>query len=425
MSMNTKVKYIIYFILITCLIFIIVYGINKNREYSQEAKIEEKAISTEETVVIDTVSGNDTLIEIQDDAEIGKDELDVQDDKTDLIINAMSLEEKIYQLFILTPEQLTGVGNVTAAGATTEESIKKYPIGGLIYFKSNLIDKAQTVEMISNTQEIAKRVEGIPLFICVDEEGGTVVRIANNPKFGVKNVGDMSQVSDAQEVYECADTIGKYLSELGFNIDFAPVADVVEEGKTSIITKRSFGSDADQVTNCSIAYSNGLHENNVFSTFKHFPGHGIVENDTHNGYAYSNMDYEELASNSLKPFMVMNENNVDFVMVAHISLPNIIGDDTPSSLSSKMIKEILRNDIGYSGIVITDALNMGAISEHYTSKEAAVKAVQAGADLLLMPQNFHDAYDGIVEAVNKGDITEAQIDESLKRIIQAKLKLVN
>lgn len=425
MNMNTKLKYIICFILFTCFVFIIALGIKKNTQVVQEVKTEENVNKIEKTVTLDTVSGNDDLSEIQDDEVVELDKSVDSEDEIDVIIDAMSIEEKIYQLFIITPEQLTGAGNVTAAGKTTEECLKKYPVGGLIYFISNLIDKAQTVEMLSNTQEIANRVEGVPLFLCIDEEGGTVVRIADNPRFEVKNVGDMSQVSDDQEAYKCGSTIGQYLNELGFNTDFAPVADVVEEGKSSIIAKRSFGSDINKVINCSIAYSNGLHDNNILSTFKHFPGHGIVETDTHNGYAYSDMNYMELSENSLKPFTIMNENNIDLVMVGHISLPNIIGDDTPSSLSSKMIAEILRKDIGYKGIVITDALNMGAISEHYTSREAAVKALQAGADLLLMPKDFQDAYSGILEAVNNGDITEQQIDNSLKRIIKAKLKLVN
>ena len=157
------------------------------------------------------------------------------------------------------------------------------------------------------------------------------------------------------------------------------------------------------------------------SAFKHFPGHGATKDDTHEGYAYSERSYEELKSAELVPFAAAQECGVDMVMVAHISLPEVTGDHTPSSLSHRMITEILRGDLGYEGLVITDALNMGAIAEAYSSGEAAVRAVEAGVDLLLMPKNFSEACEGIQQAVLEERISEERLEESVRRILRVKL----
>lgn len=344
-------------------------------------------------------------------------------ERVERLLNEMTLEEKIYQLFIVTPEQLTGVSTVTDAGSITKTKLREYPVGGLIYFSKNLISPTQTKNMLSGVQAFAKEIEGVPLLLCVDEEGGRVARIAKNPAFGVNNVGEMGNVSSAKEAYECGYTIGGYLSGLGFNVDLAPDADVITNSSNTVIGDRSFGTNPDIVTEYSVAYSNGLHANHVLSTFKHFPGHGATEADTHDGYAYTNKSYAELYEADLKPFAAAQKNNVDLVMAAHISVPNVIGDDTPCSLSYKMITEILRGELKYDGLVITDALNMGAVSKNYSASSAAVKAVQAGVDILLMPEDLQEAFSGIYEAVRSGEITEDRIDDSVRRILKAKLNL--
>lgn len=333
----------------------------------------------------------------------------------------MTLEEKIYQMFVVTPEQLTGVSAVTAAGDATKSGLEKYPVGGLVYFSQNLVDSDQTKDMLSEVQAMADDVEGIPLFLCVDEEGGRVARVANSPGFHVDTVGPMADVASPEEAYACGDTVGSYLQELRFNVDFAPDADVITNSSNTVIGDRSFGTDADTVTEYAAAYAKGLQDHGILSTFKHFPGHGATEADTHEGYAYTNKSYEELCEAELKPFAAAGERGIDFVMAAHISLPRVTGDDTPCSLSYKMITEILRGDLDYGGLVITDALNMGAISEQYSPASAAVKAVEAGIDLLLMPGDLPSAYAGIYEAVQGGKITEERIDESVRRILRAKM----
>ena len=342
-------------------------------------------------------------------------------DAVEVLLSEMTLEEKVYQMFIVTPEQLTGVSKVTAAGNLTKQKLKQYPVGGLVYFSANLVSRNQTKTMLTKVQKYANEIEGVDLFLCVDEEGGRVARVANNKAFRVKNVGPMANVSSEKEAYDCGETIGAYLSELGFNVNFAPDADVLTKSGSVVIGDRSFGSDAVLVTKYAVAYSNGLHANGIMSTFKHFPGHGATEADTHEGYAYTNATYEELMATELQPFSAAQVCGVDLVMVAHISAPNIVGDDTPCSLSEKMITGILRTDLGYDGLVITDAMNMGAIAKNYDSGVAAKMAVKAGVDMILMPNDFQAAYSGLYTAVRSGEISEERIDESVRRILTAKI----
>lgn len=397
--------------------------ISGSEETTSETKEESDSAQSETTDTSEKENSASEESEAPDTSqpETSTDETDIE--IVERLLSGMTLEEKIYQLFIVTPEQLTGVSTVTAAGNTTKTKLQEYPVGGLIYFSRNLISPAQTKNMLSGVQAFAKEIEGVPLLLCVDEEGGRVARIANNPAFGVNNVGAMGKVSSAKEAYECGYTIGNYLSGLGFNVDFAPDADVITNSSNTVIGDRSFGTNPDVVTEYSVAYSNGLHENNVLSTFKHFPGHGATQADTHYGYAYTNKSYEELYEADLKPFAAAQKNNVDLVMVAHISVPNVIGDDTPCSLSYKMITEILRGELKYDGLVITDALNMGAVSKNYSASSAAVKAVQAGVDILLLPADLQEAFSGIYEAVRSGEITENRINDSVRRILKAKLNL--
>ncbi|MBO4900689.1 MAG: hypothetical protein J5509_10420 [Lachnospiraceae bacterium] len=338
-------------------------------------------------------------------------------------IASMSIEEKIYQLFVVTPEVLTGEDLTVSAGDITRSALEKAPVGGLIYFADNFVSPEQTKDMIAKTQEYARDIEGMPLLMCVDEEGGSTARIARNSAFGVEKVGAMANVKSPEEAYGCGDTIGAYLRDLGLNVDFAPVADVLTNSRNNVIGDRSFGSDPKIVTEYSKAYSDGLHDHGILSCYKHFPGHGATEADTHEGYAYTDKTYEELKLSELIPFEHAGADGADMIMVAHISLPNVIGDDTPCSLSKKMMTDILRNEMAYDGIIITDAINMGAIANHYSNGEASAKAFAAGADIILMPTNLQAAYDGIYSAYEKGEITEERIDESLRRIIGAKLQL--
>lgn len=347
---------------------------------------------------------------------------DPYQNKIDEALSAMSLEEKLYQLFIVKPEDLVDVDVVTAAGDSSKEQLGKKPVGGIIYFGRNLDNPDQTKAMLKNMQNYSYEIEGLPLFLCVDEEGGSVARIANNASFSVTQVGDMADIKSEGDAKKAGQTVGKYLQDLGFNFDFAPDADVLTNAE-SVIGKRSFGDNPTNVAKYAGAFSDGLHEYGIMSTFKHFPGHGAVSEDTHDVYASSEKTYDEIKKEELIPFMKAGEYGVDAIMVGHISFPEIIGDRTPASFSKKMITEILREKIGYEGLVVTDALNMGAITQNYSSTEVSVKAIEAGADIILMPGDFAAAYKSLKLAVEDGDISEKRIDESVSRILRAKFQL--
>ena len=355
----------------------------------------------------------------------GQENVSVQQ-QIDGYLEEMTLEEKVAQLFIIQPEAILDVGTAVAAGDATREAIDKYPVGGFIYFGENLQSKEQTREMLHNVQAYSTERTGFPAFLSVDEEGGTVARVAGTGNFDVPDIGDMADIGAAGDVdaaKQVGEDIGSYLAELGFNLDFAPVADVLSNPENTVVRKRSFGSDPELVSDMAIAVSDGLEEKGLLSAYKHFPGHGATSADTHKGYAYTDKTLEELEACELIPFQRCIADGAKIIMAAHISVPNVTGDDTPTSLSKTMVTDILREKMGYTGLVVTDAMNMGAITEEYTSAEAAVKALQAGVDVVLMPENYQQAYQGVLDAVADGTLTEERIDESVTRILTVKLDM--
>ena len=332
-------------------------------------------------------------------------------------IAEMTLESKVAGLFMITPEKLTDTATVIRAGDTTKEKLAEFPVGGLIYFSHNMQDEAQLTEMLQNTQSW----QG-PIFLGVNEEGGAVSQVAES---GLEeNVGKMADIAasgDTEAARGAGSTIGGYLAKYGFNVDFAPVADVTEEGGT-FIGERSFGSDTGQTASMVSAFIEGLQGNGVSACMKYFPGLGDIAEDMNDGKVSSEKTLEAFMEKDFPVYQAGISSGVDFIMVSHLSAPNITGDDTPASLSEKMITEILRGQLGYQGIVITDAMDMKAITDSYEAGEAAVKAIVAGADMILMPEDFQAAYNSVLEAVNNGTLSEGRIDESLQRIFRVKLR---
>lgn len=341
------------------------------------------------------------------------------------IVSGMTLEEKVAQMFFITPEALTGYGQVTVAGDATNEAYQKYPVGGLIYNSQNLVDIDQTKTMMAKMQQYADSRISLPVFLGVDEEGGSVTRIASNEAYGITNVNNMSDIGatgDTQNAYQAGVTIGTYLSDLGFNLDFAPVADVLTVSD-SVIGNRSFGTDSELVASMALSELQGLESMGIQGVVKHFPGHGGVSGDSHSGAVSTDKSLEELFASELVPFQRAIDGGAQFLMVGHIAAPNVTWDDTPASLSKVMITDVLRTQMGYQGVVITDAMNMTAITANHAADEAAVLAVNAGADMILMPEDFGKAYNGVIDAVNNGTIEEYRINEAVVRIVKAKLAL--
>lgn len=394
------------------------------QETSMENQKEESSAEIPETPESDTAGETQPTGELQATEELSSaPEASMPSEPEDevmKILSGMSLREKVCQMLIVTPEECTGKKGVTKVASDFANRYKEYPVGGIIFFGPNLQNKEQVITMLADFQKNAKEVIGLPMLLCVDEEGGRVAQVANIEAFGLENVGFAAYRTTEEEAREAGKTIGGYLYELGFNVDFAPVADTITNPENVIIGERSFGSDPQVVADFASAFSEGLREKKILSTFKHFPDHGATEGDTHEGFAYTGKSLEELKKAELIPFYRANE-AADFVMVAHISLPGILGDNTPCTLSKKVITDILKGELGYEGLVITDAMNMGAITKNYKSKDACVKAVQAGNDLILMPLRLVDACDAIVDAVERGEIPESRIDESVEKILRVKL----
>ncbi|MCD8096604.1 MAG: DUF3221 domain-containing protein [Lachnospiraceae bacterium] len=375
-------------------------------EESVEAEIPryyEEESDTEDT-------GNDAAGETTEDDEVSAQAVQ--------LLAAMTLEEQIYQMFIVTPEQITGVSVATWAGSATEEALQAHPVGG--HFADNLVTREQCSEMIANSQSYSK----IGLFIAVDEEGGTVARIGNNSAMGTTSFPSMKTIGDSGDVEEARNvgyTIGSEIRELGFNLDFAPVADVDSNPDNPVIGDRSFGTDAALVSEMVSAAVQGFQESGVLSTLKHFPGHGDTATDSHEGYTELNKTLEELWELEFVPFQSGIAAGADFVMVGHISVPQVTGDDVPTSLSGTMI-DILKNDLGFDGLVITDSMRMEAITDRWSSAEAAVLAVQAGVDMIPMPENLEEAVTGILDAAESGEISEERIARSVQKILETKIR---
>ena len=337
------------------------------------------------------------------------------------ILEEMTLEEKICQLFLVAHDRLAGVSGVTQSGSATEAAIEKYPVGGVIYFSPNLRSREQTAQMISGIQSYSK----LGLFIAVDEEGGSVTRLGNNRAMGVTDFPSMGAVGmdgDPEAAYTVGYTLGTELAELGFNLDFAPVADVDSNPKNPIIGTRAFHSDPQIAASLVAACVEGFGDSGMLCTLKHFPGHGDTASDSHYGAVSVDKTLQELEACELLPFRAGIEAGAPCVMVGHISLPGVTRQDLPATLSFGAVTCLLRQRLGFEGLIITDSMSMEAITDHFDSGEAAVMALRAGVDVILMPESLPEAVDGIREAVENGELTEARIDESVLRILETKLR---
>lgn len=342
--------------------------------------------------------------------------------KAKIMVRDMSLEDKLYQMLFVTPEALTGYNRVTKSGDATKAAIEERPVGGIIYFSTNLVSTDQVTEMIQNIQTYSKEATDRGLFIGVDEEGGTVARVADT--LGTTQFDDMSvygESGDTAEAYNIGSTQAKELTALGFNVNFSPVADVLTNEDNTVVKERSFGSDPDLVSGMVTQVVKGLTDGGMLCAPKHFPGHGSTGGDTHDGFASSDRTLEELEACDFKPFEAAIAAGAPMVMVGHMTM-TAIDEDSPASLSHEIVTGLLREQLGYDGIIITDALNMDAITDNYTSGDAAVKAVSAGCDMLLCVTDIPTVIDALTEAVSDGTISEDQIDESVTRILTAKLQ---
>lgn len=372
---------IVIFIGILSVLFISIFFLNFKSEKNPDLKV-------------DKLINND----------IDKDELL---EKVNKKLNSMSLDEKIAQLFVVawrdsdTYDDLYGL-------------FRDKKLGGFILFKENMSTYDKTKTLISNLQAY----NDIPLIISMDQEGGLVQRLKYLKDVKVTDIPYMyylGKTKDENLAYQVGKVMARELRTIGVNVVFSPDIDIYSNPKNTVIGKRSFGSDYLLVNKMAGSLAKGLEETGVIPTYKHFPGHGDTDVDSHVDLPIIEKNYEELKDLELQTFSYTVNNNAKLIMVGHIALPNITGDNTPASLSKVLITDILKKDLNYNGLVITDALNMKALTDNYTQEEIIVKAIEAGVDILLMPEDIEKSLECV-----KSNISEERINESVKKILMFK-----
>lgn len=337
--------------------------------------------------------------------------------KKDKTIEDMTLREKIGQMLMV-------YYNGDELDDDLISSLKENQPGGFIVSGANLTTYDKTKKFITG---LNKYVD-LDMIIAVDQEGGTVQRlydISDKKATFIPNMYDVGVKNDKNISYRIGNIIGDEVSSIGCNAVFAPVLDVGDYN-VSAMSKRMFSSDKDIVINNAMEIYNGIEDTGVISIVKHFPGIGNTSDDTHdNEVSIINKTYEELYDEDLQPFITAIENDVSMIMVGHSSYPKITGDDLPASLSSKIINDILRNKLGYDGVVIIDAVNMGTLASNYSEKYIYTTAINAGVDIFIMPNGSKRVIDLIENEVKNGNIKEEKIDEAVRRILKLKKEKLN
>ncbi len=341
------------------------------------------------------------------------------------ILAGMSLKDKIGQLFMVRPDQVKKGGkSVKKLTPQMKKRLKKYRIGGVIMFGNNISSPKQIKAFNKALTKASYEYSGLPMMISVDEEGGRITRLAYRSNFKVtkfKSMLAIGRTGNTYKAFKVGRTIGKYLKKYGFTADMAPVADCFTNPKNTVIGDRSFGSDPELVSDMVYSAINGFHRSGIMTTLKHYPGHGDTKADTHKQTVKVRKSWKSLKKLELVPF-IENLDHTDMIMASHIRCTGISKTIAPTSISKTMIQKKLRNQLGYDGVVITDAMEMDAISQNYSPAEAAVRAIIAGCDIILCPDNLSKSFNGIRDAVKSGRISEERLNESVLRIIRLKLK---
>lgn len=348
-------------------------------------------------------------------------EYDLPEQKIDALIKEMTLEEKVGQMLFLAYRTNAHGERALSMDDALRENLSSYKPGGFVLFSDNLESIDQTVFFIQQLQACSR----IPLFISVDEEGGIVSRLNRAPDLHSTVMPDpytIGLTGNSEYAYSAARAIADELLSLGFNMDFAPVADIYSNPENTVIGKRAYGTEPQLVSSMVREAVAGFMDGQIVPVLKHFPGHGDTVADTHTGAASVDHDLERLLTFELLPFQEGIAAGADAVMVAHILLPNVTADPVPATLSKEVVTGLLREKLGFDGVIITDAMEMSAVSAYYDDDEAAVMAVTAGVDMLLIPQSPEKAYHAILTAVEQGLVSEERIDESVYRILRLKDK---
>lgn len=327
-------------------------------------------------------------------------------------LESMSLEEKIGQMLIISYRS----GEMDD---TLKSALVNNKPGGFILFAENFTTYDKTLNLIKSIKETAD----IPMFMSVDQEGGTVQRLKSLSDVQATKIPamfDVGKTGDSDIAYQIGGVIGEELKVFGINVDFAPVLDVVESRNQSFIGSRSFGTTPDLVSEMGIQLGKGLEDKGVIPVYKHFPGHGSTTTDSHYDLPVINKTKDELMEKELIPFKNAIGEGADIIMIGHLAIPKITNDKTPASLSKILITDLLKTELNYQGLVVTDALNMGALTKNYKESEIYEMAINAGVDLLLMPKSSSSAMSSIKASIANGKISEDQINNSVRKILTLK-----
>lgn len=339
---------------------------------------------------------------------------EVRKDAAQALLDGMTTHEKICQLLIVQPEVLTGGSAVTGMTDSLAAALRDYPVGGFLLSAGNMTSGEQLAAL---TGALADGCKTAPL-ISVDEEGGRVARLMNT--VGTTKLGSMYSYRSlgTQGAYDNAQTLAHDIAAYGFNTDFAPVADVWTNKKSNAIGDRAYSDDYDEAAELVAAAVSGFRDAGVICCLKHFPGHGSTATDSHNGAATVDKTLPQLRQEDLKPFVSGIAAGADMVMVGHLTVPTM--DDVPASLSHKIVTNLLRYDLGFRGVIVTDGLQMQALAQ-YSDGEKAVLALAAGNDMLLELDDVPGAVAAIEKALADGTLTQAALDASVLRVLQLKL----
>ena len=339
---------------------------------------------------------------------------EVRKDAAQALLDGMTTHEKICQLLIVQPEVLTGGSTVTGMTDELAAALREYPVGGVLLSAQNMTSGEQLAAL---TGALADGCKTVPL-ISVDEEGGRVARLMNT--VGTTKLGSMYsyRAQGTQGAHDNAQTIARDIAAYGFNTDFAPVADVWTNKRSNAIGDRAYSDDYDEAAALVAAAVKGFHDGGVICCLKHFPGHGSTKTDSHDGAATVDKTLPQLRQEDLKPFVSGIAAGADMVMVGHLTVPTM--DDAPASVSRKIVTNLLRYDLGFRGVIVTDGLQMQALAQ-YTDGEKAVLALAAGNDMLLEISDVPGTVAAIEKALADGTLTQAALDQSVLRILQLKL----
>ena len=332
------------------------------------------------------------------------------------IMASLSIEEKLGQLFIV------GFPGKTVPNSL-RNTVKEKRFGNFIYFGENVEKNLGVAAMSNQIQDLVLDEVGIPAFIAMDHEGGMVVRFTENATHFIGNMG-LAATGNALNAYNVGKYSGMELRHYGVNLNFAPVMDVNNNPQNPVIGVRSFSDDPEVVSSYGINLIKGYSEANVLTTAKHFPGHGDTVVDSHYGLPKINHNKERLYEIELAPFIDAINAGVDSIMSAHIIF-SAFDNELPATLSYKVLTELLREELGFGGLIITDEMRMQAIRDNFGVAEAGIMALKAGADMLLYAESTStsvEAYNGVLNAIKAGEISEARIDESVYRVIKTKIK---